>query len=184
MFSSACQAILSEIKTILSDINEEEVAKLLEEILQAKTIIVYGAGRVGMAIRGFGMRLGHLGFEAYTLGDSTVPHIGSGDLLLLASGSGETQTVFDIAVLGKKNNARLALITGRKDSRIGKIADTLVQLNAPSKVNASQNIASIQPMTTLNEQCLQIFFDTLVILLMEKTNQKGEDLWKRHSNLE
>jgi D-arabinose 5-phosphate isomerase GutQ len=32
------------------------------KFLKANKIVVCGAGRVGMAVRGFGMRLGHLGF--------------------------------------------------------------------------------------------------------------------------
>jgi len=184
MFLTHYKRILAELDHVLSTVKTEDVEILIAEILKAKTIIVFGAGRVGMAIRGFGMRLGHLGFHAFTLGDSTVPHIGQGDLLLLASGSGETQTVYDIAVLGKKNGARLCIVTGRMDSRIGALADTLVLLKAPSKVDSSESFLSIQPMTTLNEQCLQIFFDTVVLMIMEKTQQQPTDLWARHSNLE
>lgn len=70
------QSILKEIETVLLKIDDKQVDILIDEILLAKKIVVCGAGRVGMAIRGFGMRLGHLGLQAYTLGDSTVPGIG------------------------------------------------------------------------------------------------------------
>jgi D-arabinose 5-phosphate isomerase GutQ len=39
-------------------------------------------------------------------------------------------------------------------------------------------------MTTLNEQCLGIFFDAVVLLLMEKMNETHDTMWARHSNLE
>ena len=58
---------------------ESEIQNLIKEISKAKKIVVCGAGRVGMATRGFGMRLGHLGLKAYTLGDSTVPSIEKGE---------------------------------------------------------------------------------------------------------
>jgi 6-phospho-3-hexuloisomerase len=184
MFHDYAEKVLSEIREVLSVVEQHEVEILIDEIKHAKTIVVYGAGRVGLAIRGFGMRLGHLGFHAYVLGDATVPQIGYGDIVLLASGSGETQTVYDIAVLAKRNGARLCLITGRIDSRIGALADTIVQLKAPSKVNRVKEDASIQPMTTLNEQCLNIFFDVMVLMIMKTTSQDSDDLWARHSNLE
>jgi 6-phospho-3-hexuloisomerase len=184
MFTDLVKNILHEINDVLIPVRTEEVDAFIHEIVGAKTIVVVGAGRVGMAIRGFGMRLGHLGLHAFTLGDSTVPHIGEHDLLLIASGSGETQTVYDIAVLGKNNGARIGLVTGRADSRIAKLADVVVLLKAPSKGSSIEGISSLQPMTTLNEQCLQIFFDAVVLLLIKELNQDQRELWARHSNLE
>jgi 6-phospho-3-hexuloisomerase len=113
-----------------------------------------------------------------------VPAISIGDLLLISSGSGETQTIYDIARIGKESGASLALVTGNKDSRIGKLADVIVFVNAPSKFRKAGAIRSDQPMTTLNDQCLQIFYDTIVLRLMEKLNRTYEDMHARHSNLE
>lgn len=176
--------IISEIEIVLEKVDNEECEVLIKEIISAKRIVVCGAGRVGMAIRGFGMRLGHLGLQAFTLGDSTVPGIGSGDLFIVASGSGETQTIYDLALIASKNNAKIALITGNPESRIGKLANTIVKITAPSKTKAVDNFTSIQPMTTLNEQCLGLFFDGIVLLLMDKMGETHDTMWARHSNLE
>jgi len=184
MYKKYYTKVLEEINFVLGSVNENEVTSLVNQIIKANRVIVHGAGRVGMAIRGFGMRLGHLGYNAYTLGDSTVPGISENDLLIVASGSGETQTVYDIAMLGKNNGSHLAVITGNRDSRMGKIADTVVVMKAPSKTKSVEGFKSIQPMTTLNEQCLGILFDTIVLILMEKTNETHETMWARHSNLE
>jgi 6-phospho-3-hexuloisomerase len=184
MYRNNIITIISEVKSVLEKVCDEQIVSFVKEIVAANTIVVYGAGRVGYAVRGFGMRLGHLGFKAYTLGDSTVPSISDGDLLIVASGSGETQTVYDVAEIGKRNGARIAVITGAPESRIGKIANCMILMKAPSKVSEVQGIKSIQPMSTLNEQCLQILFDSIVLELMEMTNQTHYDMWKRHSNLE
>ncbi len=184
MLKNNIQTILREMSLVLSSIDEGQVLELSEEILKANKVVVCGAGRVGMAIRGFGMRLGHLGLNAYTLGDSVVPGIGTGDLLLVASGSGETQTIYDLLEIGKKNGARIGLVTGNPESRMGKLADVIVQMKAPSKTKAIEGFVSIQPMTTLNEQCLGIFFDALVLALMEKMGETHDSMWARHSNLE
>ena len=181
---SKIEIILQEIKTVLSQIDEKQVEILMDEILKAEKIVVCGAGRVGMAIRGFGMRLGHLGLQAYTLGDSTVPGIGEGDLLIVASGSGETQTIFDLVSIAKKNKSSIVAITGNPESRIGLLADSFVKITAPSKTKAVDNFISVQPMTTLNEQCLGLFFDAVCLKLMERMGETHDTMWARHSNLE
>lgn len=176
--------ILKEIDEILSTIIEEEIRLLIDEILRAKKIIVIGAGRVGMTARGFAMRLGHLGLQSYTTSDATIPAIGKEDLLIVCSGSGETQAVYDLALIGKKHGVRILAITSNPKSRIGKLANLVVRLKAPTKLDKNNKIRSIQPMTTLNEQCLMLFFDAIVLELMEELKETNESMWGRHSNLE
>jgi len=184
MISVKIKTILSEINIVLSKVDEDQVEEFINEILRSKKIVVCGAGRVGMAIRGFGMRLGHLGLTAYTLGDSTVPSISKGDLLIVASGSGETQTIVDLVEIASRNKCRIAAITGNPDSRIGKLADKVVKITAPSKTKSVENFISTQPMTTLNEQCLNIFFDAVSLKLMDIMGESHNTMWSRHSNLE
>jgi 6-phospho-3-hexuloisomerase len=130
------------------------------------------------------MRLGHLGKKAFTVSDSTVPPLGKNDLLILASSSGETQTVYDVGVLAKTHGARVAVITGDAESRIAGISDAPLILRAQTKFGAKKGVRSIQPMATQFEQCLHILFDVLILLLMRSTNQTESDLWARHSNLD
>ncbi len=137
-----------------------------------------------MAIRGFGMRLGHLGLRAYALGDTTLPSIREGDLLIAASRSGQTQTIADLVTIAKKNKARLALVTGTSKSRMGKLADTTVLVQAPSRTSTVDGFATVQPMTTLSEQSFGIFFDALILVLMQRMGESHETMWARHSNLE
>lgn len=184
MYNKNLKTILSEISAVLGDVNSKEVNDFITEIFKARKIVLTGAGRVGMAVRGFAMRLAHLGLKSHMVGDATVPSVGKGDLLIVASGSGETQTIFDLVVIAKKNKARVALVTANKISRMGNLSDFIVIVPAPSKTKKINNLISIQPMTTLNEQCLGIFFDTIVLELMSKMNETHDSMWKRHSNLE
>jgi 6-phospho-3-hexuloisomerase len=176
--------ITSEITGVLKKIDEDDVSILVGSILKAKRIVCCGAGRVGMATRAFSMRLKHLGHDSYFLGDSNVPAVGDGDLLLVSSGSGETQTIFDIVKIAKNKKIEAALITGNPKSRIGKLADVIVQIKAPSKTKPIKNFRSKQPMTSLNEQCLWIFFDALVLRLMEEEGINEENMKAVHSILE
>ncbi len=178
------EQILTEIKTVLTKVDQAQVDTLVRDILAARRIIASGAGRVGMAVRGFVMRLKHLGLDAYILGDANVPSLKEQDLFLVCSGSGETQTIFELTAIANRNQAKIALITGNPASRMGKLAQTIVEIRAPSKTKQVEGFASIQPMTTLNEQSIGIFFDAVVLRLMEELNETHETMWERHSNLE
>lgn len=200
MIKDRAKHILKEIDSVLNQLDEDQVSVLADQILSSKKIVTVGAGRVGMAARAFAMRLKHLGLDAYHIGDSNVPAVKAGDLVLVASGSGETQTIYDLAVIAKKHGTHLVVITANRDSRIGEIADIIVDIKAPAKkvppvsVNLLRPAAtlagadvlrsSIQPMTTLNEQCLHIFFDALVLDLMDKMGETHDTMWDRHSRLE
>lgn len=184
MLKNNISIILKEIDRVLSQTDEQKDQELVDIILSSHKIVTVGAGRVGMAARAFAMRLKHLGLDSYNLGDSNVPAVGEGDLVIVCSGSGETQTIYDLAKIAKENNTKVALITGNIDSRIGKMADLIVEIRAPSKVKPIEGFVSIQPMTTLNEQCLFIFFDALVLQIMDKMGETHQTMWERHSGLE
>ena len=184
MFHDLAKTISTEIQLVLHHVDEERVAQLARTILGARCIVVHGAGRVGLACRGFAMRLGHLGLRVFTITDSTVPPVGKDDVLIIGSSSGETQTVYDVAVAGKRMGARVVVVTAKPDSRIAALGDLVIVLKAPTKFGPTEGTNSIQPMATLFEQCLQILFDTIVLILMKQTNQTHADLWARHANLD
>jgi 6-phospho-3-hexuloisomerase len=171
--------ILEEIDNALDKISGKQVNAFIDEIIRADRIVVVGAGRMGMMSKAFAMRLFHLGFSASFLGDSNIPNIGEDDLLIVASGSGETQTTYDLVRRG--SIAKVCLITANPKSRIGKLADVIVKIKAPTKL---KRIKTIQPMTTLMEQCVVIFFDAVVLELMKRVEETHKTMLERHSNLE
>jgi 6-phospho-3-hexuloisomerase len=182
--SEIVEVILHEVQRVLSALKDAQVKELVDLILTSKNIVLCGAGRVGLASRAFTMRLAHLGLNAFFVGDVNVPAVSKDDLFIVASGSGETQTIFDLLKIAKEHGAKTALITGNPDSRMGKLSDVIVEILAPSKVKKIEGFSSIQPMTTLNEQCLWIFFDSLVLRLMDETQKGHDEMWKLHSVLE
>ncbi len=184
MFKNVLKAVTSEIVAALNTIQAESATELVLRIMKARRIVLHGAGRVGLACKGFGMRLGHLGREAHVVGDSTIPPIGKEDLLIVASSSGETQNVYDVVVLAKQHDAHVIVITAMPDSRIAKLGNSVILIEVPTKFSPHNDTSSIQPMASLFEQCLQVFFDVVVLSLMKETQQKHEDLWARHTNLD
>src|SRR5260221_471012 len=184
MFKKKFNTVIREINTVFATLDENQVEDFVNDLLKAQKIVTVGAGRVGLTCRAFSTRLNHLGFMAFTLGDSNVPHLGENDMLVVCSGSGETQTIYDLVKIAKQKKVKITLITGNVFSRMGKSATKIVNLKAPSKLKNSQSFKSIQPMTTLNEQCLNIFFDVVVLELMDKLSETDDVMWSRHSELE
>lgn len=178
------QKITEELRKVLAQIKEEEIERFIEEILKARRIFLYGLGRALLMTKAFAMRLVHLGFNAHVIGDVTIPNVKQKDLLIICSGSGETDTTFLLATKAKKMGGEIVCATAHPHSRIGKLSNITISIPAQTKVEGKGEISSIQPMATLYEQSLLLFLDLIVILLMERMGETSESMWERHFNLE
>ena len=177
--------VVKEIGRTLSRISTDEAGRLVEIIIMSKKILVAGAGRSGLAMKAFAMRLAHMGFEVYVVGETVTPNFEETDLLLIGSGSGETGSLVSMAKKAKKIGGRLALITILPESSIGQLADMTVKIPAPTpKASGAEVWTSIQPMGSLFEQSLFIFLDIIILKLMEEIANDSTNMFKRHANLE
>ena len=78
--------ILSELASSAAHICPTSCTQLVSQLLDADRIFVAGMGRSGFAMRGFAMRMVHLGLDVHFVGETTAPPIAAhGDLLLLGS---------------------------------------------------------------------------------------------------
>lgn len=179
------QEILKELNQTLSNVSADEVEELAKKILDAKRVFLAGLGRSGVAVKAFAMRLMHMGLPVYVVGEIVTPAIQKGDLLVVGSGSGETGSLTIMAKKVKDIGAELALVTIFPQSTIGKLADAIVKIPAPTpKVATESGFKSIQPMGSLFEQSLLLLFDSLILRLMEIKKENSENMMKRHANLE
>jgi 6-phospho-3-hexuloisomerase len=185
-FSEAYKTILTELGDSLAKIGEAEVEHLLDYIVERGNIFVVGAGRMGLILHLFAMRLGHLGFKSHIVGSATCPPIGSQDLLIVASSSGETATVREVVGRANRENAEIIAITARPDSTIAELASSVLFVEAPSTLEAGGEggVVSQQPMKTLFEQNLFVLLESVVLRIMHRTGQGAGDMAKRHANLE
>lgn len=83
----------NELKANLAAVDTRGVQVLLDELSHANKIAVYGVGREGLAMKGFAMRLFHMGLRVSVVGEMTSMPIGSGDLLIVSAGPGYFSTV-------------------------------------------------------------------------------------------
>ncbi|WP_143800270.1 SIS domain-containing protein, partial [Oenococcus oeni] len=80
--------VLQEITTVMDDVDEKQLQAVEKIISKEKRIFVLGAGRSGLMAKGFAMRLMHIGYTVYVIGETITPSIAAGDVLVSVSGSG------------------------------------------------------------------------------------------------
>ena len=165
-------------------VDPKEVSSLIDEILKAEKIFVIGVGRVFLSLQCLAKRLAHFGFDVNLVGSVVEKRITDKDLLLVASGSGESKLPASIAKIARKYNARIALITSSKESTIKSMANVAVHLPCPTKTDYGYGVKSIQTMSTLFDQSLHLFGDIICLMLQKRTGKTNEDLKKYHANLE
>jgi 6-phospho-3-hexuloisomerase len=176
--------ILKELIRTTDLISDEEAEKLVNGILEAKKVFVAGAGRSGLMAKSFAMRMMHMGIDAYVAGETVTPNFEEGDMIIFASGSGETKSLVSMAEKAKSLGGTVAALTISPDSTIGKMADMTVKLPGSPKDQSEGDYKTIQPMGSLFEQTLLLFCDAVILRFMEKKGLDTNKMYGRHANLE
>lgn len=178
--------ILAELTDNLKYEDDSQLDAFVDEILHARHIFLAGAGRSGTAVRAFANRLMHLGLSVSMVGEISSPRSGKGDLLIIGSGSGETESLIAMSEKAKKNGVKIALVTMDAHSAIGRSADVTVVLPgvSPKLKNAGIDITSIQPGGSAFEQIQFLTYDGVILELMQKMNETSQSMFSRHADLE
>jgi 6-phospho-3-hexuloisomerase len=176
--------ILHELQRTVKLISGEGSEALVGAILKSRKIFLAGAGRSGLMAKAFAMRLMHLGIDVHVVGETVTPGLGKGDLLIIGSGSGETASLVSMASKAKKLKAAVAVVTIFPDSTIGQLSDVIVVLPGSPKDKSTSDYKTIQPMGSLFEQTLLLFFDAIILRLMEKQGLDSNTMYGSHANLE
>jgi len=183
LISSNLSLVGEEVAGTAAGIDPGQLSLLAEELRSAKRVFVAGAGRSGLVLRMAAMRLMHLGLDVHIAGDTTTPAIRSGDVLLLASGSGTTSGVVRAAQTAAKAGARLAAYTTNPASPLAELADVVVTIPAAQKTDHGSGL-SRQYAGSLFEQVLFLAAEAVFQTLWDGDATPAEELWLRHANLE
>ncbi len=184
LYPDTARRIVAEIGETLDLVDPAEVEQLVAALMGARRVFIFAVGRVLLALECLGKRLNHLGIDCQVVGSMDEKPIGPPDLLLIASGSGESKLPAEIARLAKKAGAKLALLTSADASTIQLLSDIVVRLPCPTKKEPNRGVKSIQLMSTLFDQSLHIFGDAVALRIQELKHLSSAELWQRHANLE
>ncbi|MBW2109453.1 MAG: SIS domain-containing protein, partial [Deltaproteobacteria bacterium] len=142
-------------------------------------------GRSGNILRCFCMRLMHLGYESYFVGDTITPPVGPGDVAFLLSGTGATRFTVETARIARKHGARTCGIVGTNDSALEKALDTIVMVPGGSRADGTRGEAwSVQPAGSVFEQAAFLLLEAIVLELYRRQGSDTKALLDRHANLE
>lgn len=186
------ELMADQIKNIAQRLDRKNIKKTIEYIMGADSIFIMGAGRSGLVGKAFAMRLMHLGFTSYVVGESTTPAVNKNDVVIAISGSGETRSVSDLGRIAKDIGATLITVTSNKDSTLGHISDATLEIHGRSKEDAGGYLerhmrgeySHLTPLGTSFEISSLVFLDALVAELIFITGASEADLKSRHAKLE
>ena len=174
------QLIFDKIKSILDATDDNYDQQLTTILDQAKRIFVSGAGRSGLIGRFFAMRLMHSGYDVSVVGEIVTPSIKAGDLLIVISGSGETEQLVAFTKKAKEIGAKIVLISAKDESTIGDLAELTLQIGRNEQYGKVKGM----PMGTVFELSTLLFLEATVSHMIHDKGIAEEDMRARHANLE
>jgi 6-phospho-3-hexuloisomerase len=159
-------------------------AEFVDAIVAAKRIAIYGAGREGLQMDGFAMRLFHLGLDVHLVGDMTTPPVGRGDLLIVSSGPGASNIGDALIGVAREAGAKIAVVTAQPGGRTPLRADVVFAIPAQTMADDRGGEISVLPMGSLFETAQMVLFEIIVLALRDRLGEGAETMRARHTNLE
>jgi 6-phospho-3-hexuloisomerase len=178
------QSALSELEAVFARIDQNSVDRAIELIAGARSIALHGVGREGLQIKGFAMRLYHLGRDAFVVGDMNCPPVGAGDLLIVSAGPGQFSTISALLDVARLAGAATLVVTAQPGGECAVRATNVLHVPAQTMADDQAANGSVLPMGSLYEGALYILFEVMVLKLREKLNITAEAMRRRHTNLE
>ncbi len=172
--------IIDKIGSILEATDDSYDVKLTEMLDKAKRIFISGAGRSKLVGNFFAMRLMHGGYDVSVVGEIVTPSIKEGDLLVIISGSGETEQLIAFAKKAKSIGAGIILISAKDSSTIGDLADKTFQIGT----NEQYGKVVGMPMGTVFELSTLLFLEAMISHIIHEKGIAEEEMRSRHANLE
>ncbi|MCQ4670104.1 6-phospho-3-hexuloisomerase [Lactonifactor longoviformis] len=189
------QAIIQEHEAVFEKLDMEQLKGFVDLIVKSNKIFVHGAGREGISLRAFAMRLAHLGKPTYWLMDDTTIGMHEGDLLIISDGFGDVGIHRRIEERASKTGAKVAIITGLPEGgNVKNFADFVLFIPAavymgkdredPDAPRQHDVVPTIQPMGNLYEQHLYLLMDIAAILIKDEMGLTYDDMEANHRNIE
>ncbi|ASF44651.1 6-phospho-3-hexuloisomerase [Methylovulum psychrotolerans] len=174
------QLVIEKISSILEATDGTYDVKLTQLLDSAKRIFIAGAGRSKLVGNFFAMRLVHGGYDVSVVGEIVTPSIKAGDLLIIISGSGETEQLVAFTKSAKKIGANIVLISAKDSSTIGDMADAVFQIGRAEQYGKVFGM----PMGTVFELSTLLFLESTVSHIIHEKGIPEEIMRERHANLE
>jgi 6-phospho-3-hexuloisomerase len=182
--SALATRALGDLGRVFDRLEPDAEGAFVDAIAGARRIAIYGAGREGLQMDGFAMRLFHMGCDVHLVGDMTTPPIGKGDLLVVSSGPGASNIGEALIRVAREAGAKIAVVTARPEGRTPSLADVVFHIPAQTMANDQGAGLSVLPMGSLFETAQMILFEIVILKLRDRLGETAETMRARHTNLE
>lgn len=176
------KTIMDEIKQVMELVDERQIDEALSYFKKNNRIFVSGAGRSGFQAKGFAMRLMHIGYTDYVMGETITPSIQKGDTWVAISGSGTTKGIVADTKAAKKIGLDIVVLTSEPESPLAKLANQVIIVPGATKTGAG--VKSVQLLSSLFDQTVHITLDTLTLKIAKRDDTSNEDALHGHVNVE
>jgi len=173
----AFEYITESAKRSVMAADQDSVRDLVDSIVSARTVFVYGSGRSGLAGQFFCVRLVQLGLDVHFVGEMTTPIITDKDLTVLISNTGNTMSVVQTANIASRVGSKVISVTGHADTKLTIASDTVIHL----PMIRDKDRPRYAPLGTVFEQASNLFFDSIIPTIMERLGSTESDMRRRHA---
>ena len=173
--------IVAEITGVIAKMDEGDIERAMPLIGKTGRVYATGEGRSGFQARSFAMRMMHIGYTSYMMGETICPSMHEGDVLLAISGSGTTRRTVEDAEAAKKLGVKVNAVTSNPESPLAAAADAVIVV--PGRVKGEAG-GSIQLLSSLFDQSVHIALDALCLMLSRRDNVSDADANANHANVE
>lgn len=176
------ETIMEEINQVMKLVDEKQLDQALPLFQKDKRIFVIGAGRSGFQGKGFAMRLMHIGYTDFVMGETITPSIQKGDTWVAISGSGTTKSIVTDTAAAKKLGLDILVLTSDPTSPLAQLADQVIVVPGATKTGAG--VKSVQLLSSLFDQTVHITLDALTLKLAKRDQTSNEAALHEHANVE
>ncbi|MEA9445300.1 arabinose-5-phosphate isomerase KdsD [Candidatus Fukatsuia symbiotica] len=182
-FQQAGKRVLEVERNALAQLDQyinEDFSRACEKIFQCRgKIVVMGVGKSGHIGRKIAATLASTGTPAFFVHPTEAGHgdlgmVGSGDIVLAISNSGESDEMLSLIPMLKRQHIPLICMSSNPDSRIGKVSD----IHLCIKVAEEACPLGLAPTTSTTATL--VMGDALAVALLEARDFTREDFARSH----
>lgn len=172
--------IMNEIENVINKVEEKELQAVMNTITKNRRIFVCGEGRSGLSAKGFAMRLMHLGYTVFAVGETITPAVGESDVFIAVSGSGKSANVVNDAKKAADKGCTVIAVTSKPESPLAELAGSILTIPGTVKGDVKEARGSVQLLSSLFDQSLHITLDALCLLISYRDNTTNETATNAH----
>jgi 6-phospho-3-hexuloisomerase len=184
MSDDLVDVVLGEMSGVLERMDRGALEKAASVLDAAPRVFVAGEGRSGFMAKAFAMRLVHLGLTGYVVGETCTPSVADGDLLVGVSGSGTTAGTVRAAEQAVKAGGSVLAVTTDPSSPLATAAAHVVPVPAATKHRREGEAATVQPLSSLFDQCTHVALDVVCLHLARLRAVDNAAAVRAHANTE